>query len=88
MTRRISRAKQRIKAAGATFELPPRAEHARRLGVVVHVLYLIFNEGYTATSGTQLVRAELTAEAIRLARRSTGWCPATVRWPGSWPSCC
>src|ERR671910_795266 len=68
MAQRISRAKQRIKAAGATFELPPRAEHARRLGVVVHVLYLIFNEGYTATSGAQLVRAELTAEAIRLAR--------------------
>jgi len=69
MAQRISRAKQRIKAAGATFELPPRAEHARRLGVVVHVLYLIFSEGYTATSGTQLVRAELTAEAIRLARQ-------------------
>jgi RNA polymerase sigma factor (sigma-70 family) len=69
MAQRISRAKQRIKAAGATFELPPGAEHARRLGVVVHVLYLIFNEGYTATSGTQLVRAELTAEAIRLARQ-------------------
>ncbi len=69
MAQRISRAKQRIKAAGATFELPPRAEHARRLGVVVHVLYLIFNEGYTATAGTQLVRAELTAEAIRLARQ-------------------
>jgi len=69
MAQRISRAKQRIKTAGATFELPPRAEHARRLGVVVHVLYLIFNEGYTATSGTQLVRAELTAEAIRLARQ-------------------
>jgi len=69
MAQRISRAKQRIKAAGANFELPPRAEHARRLGVVVHVLYLIFNEGYTATSGTQLVRAELTAEAIRLARQ-------------------
>jgi RNA polymerase sigma factor (sigma-70 family) len=69
MAQRISQAKQRIKAAGATFELPPRAEHARRLGVVVHVLYLIFNAGYTATSGTQLVRAELTAEAIRLARQ-------------------
>ena len=69
MAQRISRAKQRIKAAGATFELPPRAEHAPRLGVVVHVLYLIFNEGYTATSGTQLVRADLTAEAIRLARQ-------------------
>jgi RNA polymerase sigma factor (sigma-70 family) len=69
MAQRISRAKQRIKAAGATFELPPPAERAQRLAVVLHVLYLVFNEGYTATSGTRLVRAELTAEAIRLARQ-------------------
>ncbi|MER6796760.1 RNA polymerase sigma factor, partial [Amycolatopsis mediterranei] len=68
MAQRISRAKHRIKAAGAGFELPPAAEQAARLGVVLHVVYLVFNEGYTATSGTQLVRAELTAEAIRLAR--------------------
>ena len=68
MAQRISRAKQRIKAAGADFELPPPAEQAQRLGVVLHVLYLVFNEGYTATSGTRLVRAELTDEAIRLAR--------------------
>ena len=68
MAQRISRAKQRIKAAGASFDLPPPAEQAQRLGVVLHVLYLVFNEGYTATSGAQLVRAELTAEAIRLAR--------------------
>ncbi len=68
MAQRISRAKQRIKAAGAGFDLPPPAEQAKRLGVVLHVVYLVFNEGYTATSGTRLVRAELTAEAIRLAR--------------------
>jgi RNA polymerase sigma factor (sigma-70 family) len=68
MAQRISRAKQRIKAAGGGFELPPPAEQAQRLGVVLHVVYLVFNEGYTATSGAQLVRAELTAEAIRLAR--------------------
>ncbi len=68
MAQRISRAKHRIKAAGAGFELPPPAEQAARLGVVLHVVYLVFNEGYTATSGTRLVRAELTAEAIRLAR--------------------
>jgi RNA polymerase sigma factor (sigma-70 family) len=68
MAQRISRAKQRIKAAGASFELPPPAEQAQRLGVVLHVAYLIFNEGYTATSGAHLLRAELTAEAIRLAR--------------------
>ncbi|UOZ04066.1 RNA polymerase sigma factor [Amycolatopsis sp. WQ 127309] len=68
MGQRISRAKQRIKAAGAGFALPPPAEQAQRLGVVLHVVYLVFNEGYTATSGARLVRAELTAEAIRLAR--------------------
>ncbi|MEV5717172.1 DUF6596 domain-containing protein [Amycolatopsis mediterranei] len=68
MAQRISRAKHRIKAAGAGFELPPPAEQAARLGVVLHVVYLVFNEGYTATAGTRLVRAELTAEAIRLAR--------------------
>jgi RNA polymerase sigma factor (sigma-70 family) len=68
MAQRISRAKHRIKAAGAGFELPPPAEQAVRLGVVLHVVYLVFNEGYTATSGARLVRAELTAEAIRLAR--------------------
>ncbi|MEV4057056.1 DUF6596 domain-containing protein [Amycolatopsis sp. NPDC049688] len=66
MAQRISRAKQRIKGAG--FALPPPAEQAARLGVVLQVVYLVFNEGYTATSGTRLVRAELTAEAIRLAR--------------------
>jgi RNA polymerase sigma factor (sigma-70 family) len=68
MAQRISRAKHRIKAAGAGFALPPPAEQTRRLGVVLHVVYLVFNEGYTATSGAQLVRTELTAEAIRLAR--------------------
>jgi len=68
MAQRISRAKQRIKAAGASFDLPPPAEQAERLGVVLHVVYLVFNEGYTATSGAQLLRAELTAEAIRLTR--------------------
>lgn len=68
MAQRISRAKHRIKVAGAGFALPPPAEQAARLGVVLQVVYLVFNEGYTATSGTRLVRAELTAEAIRLAR--------------------
>jgi RNA polymerase sigma factor (sigma-70 family) len=64
MAQRISRAKQSIKAAGAEFRLPPEPE----LGPVLHVLYLIFNEGYTATSGPELQRAELTREAIRLTR--------------------
>ncbi len=68
MAQRISRAKQRIKVAGATFDVPPEPERGDRLRVVLHVLYLVFNEGYTATSGSQLQRGDLTAEAIRLAR--------------------
>ena len=68
MAQRISRAKQRIKSTGIPFELPAEAERAERLGVVLHVLYLIFNEGYTSTSGPHLHRADLTGEAIRLAR--------------------
>jgi RNA polymerase sigma factor (sigma-70 family) len=65
---RISRAKQRIKAAGATFDPPDPAEWPDRIRVVLQVLYLIFNEGYTTSSGAQLQRADLAAEAIRLAR--------------------
>ena len=68
MAQRISRAKQRIKSAGATFELPTDPERVDRLRAVLHVLYLIFNEGYTATSGPDLHRGELTGEAIRLTR--------------------
>ncbi len=68
MAQRISRAKQRIKATGATFQLPPDAERSDRLRVVLQVLYLIFNEGYTATSGPDLQRVELATEAIRLTR--------------------
>jgi RNA polymerase sigma factor (sigma-70 family) len=76
MAQRISRAKQRIKAAGARFDLPPPAELPGRLRCVLHVLYLVFNEGYTATSGPQLQRAELTAEAIRLTRIAHALLPA------------
>jgi RNA polymerase sigma factor (sigma-70 family) len=68
MAARISRAKQRIRAAGRSFALPAGAERAERLGVVLHVLYLIFNEGYIATSGGELDRVDLAREAIRLAR--------------------
>ena len=63
MAQRISRAKQAIKAAGAAFDLPPAAERAERLRVVIQVLYLVFNEGYT-----DVRRTDLTAEAIRLVR--------------------
>ncbi len=68
MAQRISRAKQRIRSAGLRFDLPPEPERAERLRVVLHVLYLVFNEGYTASAGVALGRADLTTEAIRLAR--------------------
>jgi RNA polymerase sigma factor (sigma-70 family) len=68
MTRRISRAKQRIRDSGTGFRMPQGDERGARLGAVLHVLYLIFNEGYISTSGPSLQRAELSAEAIRLAR--------------------
>ena len=69
VAQRISRAKQRIKAAGAEFQMPPPAQRAERIAAVLQVLYLIFNEGYTASSGQALVRVELTTEAIRLTRQ-------------------
>jgi len=68
MTRRISRAKQTIKDSGIPFAMPSASERADRLRAVLHVLYLIFNEGYASTSGPGLHRSELAAEAIRLAR--------------------
>jgi RNA polymerase sigma factor (sigma-70 family) len=66
---RISRAKQRIKASGAEFRLPSPADRSQRIAGVLRVLYLIFNEGYTASSGATLMRVELTAEAVRLTRQ-------------------
>ncbi|WP_433369798.1 RNA polymerase sigma factor [Actinoplanes sp. CA-142083] len=70
MERRIGRAKQRIRESGSRFKLPTPGEQADRLGVVLHVLYLIFNEGYT-----DLTRVDLTGEAIRLARLLHGLLP-------------
>ncbi|WP_328849292.1 RNA polymerase sigma factor [Micromonospora zamorensis] len=75
MSQRIRRAKQRIEAAGARFTMPEPAERDERLRSVLRVLYLIFNEGYTASSGPDLHRAELTGEAIRLARILRGLLP-------------
>jgi RNA polymerase sigma factor (sigma-70 family) len=68
MARRISRAKQTIAGSGIPFGMPPPAERDDRRRAVLHALYLIFNEGYAATTGPSLQRAELTAEAIRLTR--------------------
>ena len=68
MAQRISRAKNNIKASGVPFRLPTSQERVERLRVVLHVLYLIFNEGYTSSAGPQLQRLELSHEAIRLTR--------------------
>ena len=68
VTRRITRAKQSIRESGAPFALPAPDELAERLGAVLKVLYLIFNEGYATTAGTELMRTELAAEAVRLTR--------------------
>jgi RNA polymerase sigma factor (sigma-70 family) len=68
MTRRISRAKQQVAGSGIPFRRPAGPDRESRLSVVLHVLYLIFTEGYAATSGPGLLRADLSAEAIRLTR--------------------
>jgi RNA polymerase sigma factor (sigma-70 family) len=82
MARRIGRAKQRIKASGLPFALPPPADRQERLDVVLHVLYLIFNEGYTATRGDALHRPDLAAEAIRLTRLVHRLLPADLETAG------
>jgi RNA polymerase sigma factor (sigma-70 family) len=76
IAQRVSRGKQRIKAGDIPFSLPAEHERADRLRVVLQVLYLIFNEGYTATFGPDLQRGELTAEAIRLTRELRRLLPA------------
>jgi len=68
MAQRISRAKQSIKNSGIPFQLPTSEERAQRLRAVLHVLYLIFNEGYTSSTGPDLRRADLSHEAMRLTR--------------------
>ena len=68
MAQRISRAKQSIQKSGIGFDLPTAEERAERLEAVLHVLYLIFNEGYASSIGSELQRADLASEAIRLAR--------------------
>ena len=68
MGTRISRAKQQLAAAGARFTPPTASDRADRVAAVRHVLYLVFNEGYTATAGDELGRVDLAHEAIRLTR--------------------
>ncbi|MGH7526024.1 MAG: RNA polymerase sigma factor, partial [Gemmatimonadales bacterium] len=75
MAQRISRAKQSIKASGVPFSLPTESERAERLAAVLHVLYLIFNEGYASSSGPDFQRTDLSSEAIRLTRTVHGLLP-------------
>ncbi|MDP9345528.1 MAG: sigma-70 family RNA polymerase sigma factor [Actinomycetota bacterium] len=68
MAQRISRAKQTIRASAVPFQMPRSDEWAERLRSVLHVLYLIFNEGYLTSGGSELARGDLSSEAIRLTR--------------------
>ena len=68
LAQRLVRAKRKIRQAGIPYRVPPAEELPERVDSVLHVLYLVFNEGYSATSGATLVRREMTTEAIRLAR--------------------
>jgi RNA polymerase sigma factor (sigma-70 family) len=68
MAQRISRAKQTIRTSGIPFAMPGEAERRDRLGAVMHILYLIFSEGYVSTAGAELHRVSLSSEAIRLTR--------------------
>lgn len=68
MAQRISRAKQAIKASGVAFAMPTAAQQTERLGSVLHILYLIFSEGYASSIGPDLQRRDLANEAIRLTR--------------------
>jgi len=75
MAQRISRSKLHIKESGVPFAMPSREEYLERLGAVLHVLYLVFNEGYVSTSGPTLQRVDLAGEAIRLMRKLRGTLP-------------
>jgi RNA polymerase sigma factor (sigma-70 family) len=82
MAQRISRAKAKLKAADEPFALPPPGQGGERLPSVLHVLYLIFNEGYAASGGPDLARTDLSGEAIRLARSVHAALPANPEATG------
>jgi RNA polymerase sigma factor (sigma-70 family) len=82
MAQRISRAKQRIRASGIPFSMPTERDRAERLDAVLHVLYLIFNEGYATSSGSALQRSDLANEAVRLTRAVHRLLPDTCEVAG------
>ena len=82
MAQRISRAKQIIKASGTPFGMPAPDELAARLDAVMHVLYLVFSEGYAASSGAEVVRSDLSSEALRLTRMLHRLAPAETEVAG------
>ena len=82
MAQRISRAKQSIKASGVPFRLPAPEQRDERLPVVLHVLYLIFNEGYASSIGPRLQRLDLAREAIRLTRSMKSLLPENAEIAG------
>jgi RNA polymerase sigma factor (sigma-70 family) len=82
MAQRISRAKQSIKSSGVPFQFPIQEERTERLRSVLHVLYLIFNEGYLSSAGLHPQRPELSREAIRLARSVRALLPADAEVAG------
>jgi RNA polymerase sigma factor (sigma-70 family) len=82
MAQRISRAKQIIKASGTPFGMPASDELHARLEAVMHVLYLVFSEGYAASSGTEVVRIDLSSEALRLTRMLHRLAPAEAEVAG------
>ena len=82
MAQRISRAKVKLKGFDEPFALPPPGEGGERLRSVLHVLYLIFNEGYAASDGPDLARTDLSGEAVRLARGVHAALPADAEVTG------
>lgn len=76
LAQRIVRAKAKIRDAGIPYRIPSKADLPERLNAVLHVVYLVFNEGYAASSGESLTRADLSGEAIRLGRLLVDLLPA------------